>query len=927
MLDRLKNPIVGFVSFVGLCGVILMGYLFYIMSNLPDVERLKEYTPPLSSRIYAADGEVLLEIGKEKRELAELEEIPPIVIQAFLSAEDNNFYNHNGVDFAGVLRAIYANIKAGRVVQGGSTITQQVAKSLLLSSERSFERKLKDFILAIKIERVFNKDEILYLYLNQVYLGGGYHGVKAAVRGYFGKQLSELTIAEAALMAGLLVAPGKYSPYINPAYAKKRQNYVLERLFADEKISEEQFNLAKAESIKLQKKGGGDMKAPYFTEWVRKRVVELVGNEEFLTQGFDVRTTLNWKLQQAAEKAIETGTREIDKRQGFSGPIESIEKDQWVNFLRERRQEILREVSAFTWFTELGALRDEKDFNEETVETFNEFLAKMMAEDEQAYKDYRVKMAVGNLDASEEVEGLETDKDYKALVLGLNNYQKTIFIDMGGIRGVIPYDGFKWAHKRQISEDRVDIYRIDRPSEVVKEGDVIWVRLNSKKQKTLSSLVDSKYLQLKLSDKFRVFLKEQKYYEFSLEQIPTVQAAIASINPYDGSIISLVGGNDFNESQFNRAVQSKRQPGSSFKPFIYASALEQGYTPASILIDTPQALAGVDNTLDWRPRNYDGKFKGPLTLRQCLEESRNVPTITLLQQIGVDKVMNLLDRNDVKINREIDLSIALGSFGYNLLDMVSLYSIFPNGGKKISFKSITEIKNSAGDEYYLEEHKKEEVEEDLLAEMVTTTSTSTTSTTLVAKSDTENDLNDGEILFEPVVKKIDFVSKLEGDQVLDNRIAFLMTQLLKGVVQRGTGRKAASLSTVIGGKTGTTNNYVDAWFIGFSRNIVSGVWTGFDDNSTLGYGETGARAALPIWKEYMRAALDELGERDFSVPQGVLNLAINPRTGKKASPSSPEIFREFFVEGTQPGGEYDTEKKYDGLGIIDDDDYYSSQEQ
>ncbi len=924
-MKRFKNPIAGLISLVGVFGIVTMGYLFYIMSNLPDVERLKEYAPPLSSRIYSADGEVLLEIGKEKRELTKLEEIPPIIIQAFLSAEDNNFYSHNGVDFAGVVRAMIANIKAGRVVQGGSTITQQVAKSLLLTSERSFQRKLKDFILAIKIERVFSKDEILYLYLNQVYLGGGYHGVKSAVRGYFGKQLSELTIAEAALLAGLLVAPGKYSPYINPAYAKKRQNYVLQRLFKDGKITEEQFSLAKNESIQLEKKGQGELKAPYFTEWVRKRVVELVGNEEFLTQGFHIRTTLNYKLQQAAERAIEKGTRDIDKRQGFEGALEKIEKDQWINFLRARRQEILREVSAFTWFTAEGTLRDEKDFNEESVESFNEFLSSMMDKDEEIRKEFRIKMASGNPEDSEEVAGFEKEKDYKALVISVNNYQKTIFLDMGGIRGVIPFEGFKWAIKREISEKRTDRYRIDRPSQVVKPGDVIWVRLVSKKQKVLKRLVDSKYLQLKLSEKARDMLKEQKYYEFKLEQIPKVQAAIASINPFDGSIVSLVGGKDFSESQFNRAVQSKRQPGSSFKPFIYAAALEEGYTPASILIDTPQALAGVDNTLDWRPRNYDGKFKGPLTLRKCLEESRNVPTITLLQQIGVSKVMNLLDRNDVKINREVDLSIALGSFGYNLLDMVSLYSIFPNGGKKIQFKSITSIKNNAGDEYYLEEHKKEKEEELELAEVTTTSSTSTTTTLVKTEVDP---LDNGEIVFEPVVKKIDFVSNLEGDQVMDRRIAFLMTQLLKGVIQNrgGTGRKAASLSTAIGGKTGTTNNYVDAWFIGFSRNLVSGVWTGFDDNTTLGFGETGARAALPIWKEYMKAALDELGERDFSIPPGILNLSINPKTGKKASPSSPSIFREFFVEGTQPGGEYDSEKKYDGLGIIDDDDYYSSQE-
>lgn len=893
------------------------------MSDLPNVEKLKEYSPPLSSRIYSSDNEVLLEIGKEKRELAQLEEIPKVVVNAFLSAEDDNFYDHHGVDIAGVLRAAWANLKAGRVVQGGSTITQQVAKSLLLSSERSFKRKIKDFILAVKIEQKFSKEEILYLYLNQVYLGGGYYGIKASVRGYFGKELKDVSIAESALLAGLLVAPSKYSPYRNPLYAKKRQLYVLERMYITGKIEKEQYDKAIIEPIKLQKSNEAQFKAPYFTDWVRQRIIDLVGNEEFLTQGFEVKTTLDWKLQESAEKSISQGVREIDKRQGFKGAVEHIEETQIPETILSFRKRLLQKISTFTWFTDDGKLIDEFDFNEEKEKEYLEMLKNKLLEDDKLKNKFKITFVQGNEDHDNLLDMIDENEDYKAVVIGVNKYQRVIYVDVGGIRGVIPHDGFKWAHERYIKDEAKYFSDVDFPTQIVKTGDVVYVRFNSKKLSSLYSLVHKTYRERNLNPEFKNLIQKEKFYTFNLEQIPDVQAALASVDPVTGEILALVGGSDFSRSQFNRAIQAKRQPGSSFKPFIYAAALEQGYTPASTLLDTPQALSGVDTMLDWKPKNYDGKFKGLLTLRQCLEESRNVPTIMLLQQIGVEKVSSILERHGISLNRELDLSIALGSFGINLIDMVSMYSMFPNGGKKIHFKSINSIKNSFGEEFFIDEKEHDGQSPEGIMENEEATVVSNDSNKKedeLPSTTTSTQPQNGE-----VVQKIDFVSKLTDENVYDKRLAFIMTQLLRGVVQNGTGRKAASLSPFIGGKTGTTNSYIDAWFVGFSRNTVTGVWTGFDDNTTLGFGETGARSALPIWIDFMQQALKIKGENDFTPPPGVISVLINAESGKTASSSTANTIREYFVEGTQPGGEFDTNRQMDEMGILDDDDYYSQQ--
>ncbi len=846
-------------------------YNFYVNFDLPDVEKLKEFSPPVTSKIYSREGKILLETGKEKRELVKLADLPQVLVDAFIAAEDGNYYNHNGVDYMGVLRAAWANLKAGRIVQGGSTITQQVAKSLLLTNERSFKRKLKDFILAQHIEKKFSKDEILYLYLNQVYFGGGYHGVKAAVKGYFDKEPTEVTVAESALLAGLLVAPGKYSPYLKPKYAKRRQTYVLQRLLAEKKITPEEYEAAVKEDIRLRNKRKGKLKATYFTEWVRKRLVELVGKDRFLTEGFEVKTTVSLELQELAERSLERGVREIDKRQGFKGPIKNVKDEDLIQFIFEAQNTFLKESSKFSYFTADGERKFELEMNSGSEEERIKKIQNKIDLDGSFKKAMNLNIVLGNTkdEFDRSLKSIKKKHDYEAVVLEINDKRKRIFVDIGGVRGVITEKFHSWAKKRLISSKREQNPSYKRISDYLKVGDVITVRAVGEEKIRMSKFIPKK--KMKGTD-FDSIVSELNYRIFKLEQVPETQASLVSIDPHTGHILAMVGGTDFSKSQFNRAIQAKRQPGSAFKPFVYAAALEEGYTPVSTILDTPQALDGVDD-IDWKPRNYDGDFKGFVTLRKCLEQSRNVPTVTLLRDIGLKTMNKYLKKYGFSLSREIDLSIALGSFGFTLLDMTNRYSMFPNGGYQVPSISILSVKDQNGKEYELE-------------------------------------------------KKPEVLQK----KVIDSKISFIMTQLLNGVIRRGTGTAANHVSRHIGGKTGTTNDYIDAWFVGFSKDLVTGVWTGLDDNKSLGYDESGGKAALPIWVDFMKPALKIKIPQKFDLPEGLVELAINRDTGKIAEVGLEEgVVKEFFVKGTEPGGEFSEDKKLDKLEIIDDDDYFSNQ--
>lgn len=891
------------LAFLG--GLFGLGVIVYFSYDLPKIATLADYNPPLVSQILSSDGQVLAEIGKEEREIVSVDEVPPIIVDAFLSAEDAGFYEHSGVDYVGVMRALIANVKAGRVVQGGSTITQQVAKSLLLTSERSIARKIKDFLLALRIEQQFSKDEILFLYLNQVYLGGGYYGVKSAVRGYFDKDLEQATPAESAMIAGLLVAPGRYSPYINPSAAKTRQIYVLGRMLANNKISQEQYDEAIKEDIRYRIRRSRDFLGGHFTDWIRQRVIARVGEEGFLTGGYRVQTTLDWELQQVAEREILHGAKEIDKRQGFKGPLRTLENEKIVEFEQAFRKNFYEQNSSyFQLDAELNRVY-ELNYDVAEVEAIEQ------GRTEWRTANPRLRIRPGYTDEDPMIEILKPNTFYEAVVTHVDDWSRMIYVSVGGVAGIIPYSYFRWAHERVISEDRQFYPYVTRPTTIVKRGDIVHVTIASKETGILRHLQDDIKAQVnKMSEK--EFVVKQRYLLCWLDQVPDVQAALLSIDQSNGHIMSFVGGVNFRDSQFNRVIQSRRQPGSSFKALLFAAALENGFTPSTIILDSPESLGGVDESLNWKPRNYDGKFKGPMTFRNSLEQSRNIPTIKIAESVGVPTTIDFMKRIGFNAKIDRDLSLALGSFGVSLLDIVSTYAIFPNGGRLLKPKSILSIQDRAGNMLSLEEKDivtiaaEEETTEEEEVEAVVEE--------VLTESEEEKEVNP-------------FHVALGGDQVYDPRLAYIMTNLLKGAVHHGTGRSALEVSRTLAGKTGTTNNYVDAWFIGFSPNLVTGVWTGFDDNKTLGFGETGARSALPIWKEYMRASLRKYGENDFRTPIGIINVRIDKESGRLAQASAGRAFEEAFVEGTEPGATstIESQKPADSTQIFGDDDYYENQ--
>jgi penicillin-binding protein 1A len=840
------------------------GIFLYISSDLPQINSLKDYNPPMNSKILSKDGEVLLEIGQETRDVVPFKKIPPRIVGAFLAAEDDNFFNHEGIDYYGIMRAFLVNMKEGRLVQGGSTITQQVAKSFLLTKERTLSRKIKDLLLARKIEQKFSKEEILFLYLNQVYLGGGYYGVKAAFKGYFDKELEEATPAEAALVAGLLVAPGRYSPYVNPGFAKIRQNYVLKRMFETGKINQKEYDSALNENIKMRIRKPNDIKGGHFTDWIRQEVMKAVGTEEFLTNGFKVVTTLDWSLQEKADKAVKDRVKELDKRQGFLGPVKFLKSDVEVkNFIVDQRKKILRDQSTFFNFSTEG--KNIFEFHEDDDALENN-LSYYQNELQKVNERFQSLIEIGNSSEDPFLNFLQKGQSYNGVVLKVDDLKRVVLVEIGGTRAIIPESGFDWAHERKITENPVYFNPIKTPSKILKRGDVVLVQITDK---------DISYDQLIHSDFFKKFkepslkelLSKQKFYKASLDQEPEVEGALVALHAQTGDVVTMVGGVDFQKSQFNRAIQSLRQPGSAFKPFIFAAALEQGYHPSSILMDSPQALGGVDNSLSWKPRNYDGEFQGPMTLRNALEVSRNIPTVRLVLDLGVKKIQEFVKRWHIDAEIPQDMSLSLGSFGISLTELTKGYAVFPNGGKAVRLRHITSITDRTGKKYPLPAADKDWK-------------------VPAPDSETSSETNP-------------FKTSLSSSQVYDPRLAFVMTNILRGVTLYGTAAAAGRLSPNIGGKTGTTNNYVDALFVGFSSNLVVGSWVGFDDNRPLGYGETGGKAALPLWTDYMSSAMSKYGASEFIIPEGVSSLLVNKQTGAPVQPGS-EGFLEYFVTGIDP---------------------------
>ena len=698
-------------------------------SDLPSVESLKNYRPKTVSYFYSDDGRVIGEFSHEYRLVVPLTHIPGRVINAFLAAEDANFYSHPGVDLAGIARAFIKNTVEGRIVQGASTITMQVTRSFLLSPEKTYDRKIREAILSYRLEQKFSKEEILYLYLNQIYLGHGAYGVEAAARTYFGKHASQLNLAEAAMIAGLAKAPSNYSPYYRMDLVKGRQKYVLKQMAEAGFITPDQHLEALEAPLNLYERTTPNMKAaPYFTEHVRLALEEMFGPDRVYDDGLKVYTTVNLDLQAAARASLARGLADHSKRQGYSGPVRHLEDGESAGFQSE--------IPA------------------------------------------------------------DPEDPFEALVLEAD--RKGLTVRAAGTTGMIPAKDLKWALKR------------GSITNTFSPGDVILVSLveNGLKDKSL----------------------------FSLEDKAKAQGALLCLENTTGRIKAMIGGRDFRESQFNRAVQALRQPGSSFKPFVYTTAIDAGFTPADIVWD--EYIEYNDHGRVWAPQNYDRKFLGPVTLYEALARSRNVVAVRLLEKVGIQAVISQARKMGLTSNLAPYLSLALGSSEVSLVEMASAYAVFPNQGLWTKPLFITRIEDRDG--------------------------------RVIAR-------------FTP-----------RWQQAVAPETAYVILDMLKGVVQRGTATRLKALKRPVAGKTGTTNDLADAWFIGFTPEYTSGVWIGHDQRQRLGRRETGGTTAAPVFLSFMQKALAGRPPTDFPAPLGVTFARIDPDTGYLAEEWTERPFRVCF---------------------------------
>ncbi|HAR42099.1 MAG TPA: penicillin-binding protein [Bdellovibrionales bacterium] len=815
--------------------LVAAGVAWHFSRDLPKIIAVEDYRPLGVTKIIVSSPEaqvqpqqhneqVIGEFYKERRYLIPFEKIPENVIRAFISAEDDQFFAHSGINIASILRASIANFRAGHVVQGGSTITQQVAKSLVLTSERSFVRKIKEVIVASRIERNLSKQQILYLYLNQIYLGHGAYGVQAATQTYFKKDVSEITVAEAALLAGLPQAPSKYSPILNPKKAKDRQLYVLRRMFENKFITQAEMSDAATLPLKVYRDEDINKRyASYWVEHLRRYLTEKYGEKAVYEDALTVIVPGSAELMRVASKSLRDGLEAVDKRMGFRGPTEHLASAEDIEKkLRDIRAELLQKEVGFELLMPEGRMDSDAAMKFAGIET--------------------------------ESQLLKPGKTYRAVVTSLNDRKKSAGVMVGATLAELSADKMSWA---------LGGMRDAAPSKILQKGDVILVRVEDQTKKPVV---------------------------VSLDQRPELQGAILSIDATTGYVLAMEGGYDFEHSEFNRAIQALRQPGSAFKPIIYSAALERGFTPASVIVDSPIIYEDSDSG-KWKPANFDEKFHGDTTFRQALIKSRNVPTIKLVQSIQVSRMIDYAKRIGISSQFPLDLSIALGSATVSLMDLTRAYALFPRMGRKVAPGFFMKIFDRDGQ---LLEEQKPQPSIYKMAQVSPQQSENPVQLTSGAEQPA------AAASFNPLLGVDAYPLVDDPDQVLDPRVAYVMSHLMKEVVAYGTGHEAKSLARPAAGKTGTTNDFLDAWFMGFTPQIVTGVWVGYDGQKTMGKGETGARAALPIWVSFMKEAVKPYAPDDFVVPPGVVFATIDPHSGKLAPPNSSNAINEAFIEGTEP---------------------------
>ncbi|MBK8083220.1 MAG: penicillin-binding protein 1A [Devosia sp.] len=770
---RLFGWLFGFGVFCMLgAGAVAAVYLSQVTASLPDYTVLKDYQPPVTTRVHAADGTLLAEYARERRLFQPIETIPPLVINAFLSAEDKDFYKHGGIAIDGIIRALRDNVMSrlegdGAIQGGGSTITQQVAKNFLLTSEQTWDRKIQEAILAMRIESTFSKDKILELYLNEIFLGLNSYGVSAAALNYFDKALYELTTGEAAYLAALPKGPNNYHPFRRPKQAIERRNWVLDRMVENGYLTEAEASQIKQEPLNVTPRTSGSQvySAEYFTEEVRRQLGKLYGEAELYGGGLSVRTTLDPKLQSHARRALMDGLIEYDHNYGFRGPVATVD------------------ISA-DWGEAVNAVKPLSDVPEWTL------------------------AVVLTMDANEGTIGLRPTTDIEGKVA------------KDRVTGTLSGPDVKWVSKKL--------------GTVLKPGDVVYV----------SQVKD-------------------KAGHYTLEQVPEIEGALVAMDPRTGRVLALVGGFSFADSEFNRATQALRQPGSSFKPIVYSAALDNGYTPASVVLDAPIEVVNADGSV-WRPENYAQSFYGPQTLRVGIEKSRNVMTVRLAKDLGMPLISDYAKVFGIYDNLNPVLAMALGAGETTDMRMTAAYATIANGGRKIVPTLIDRIQDRYGKTIYRHD---ERVCDGCVADGWSRQG-------------------------EPLI--ID-----NREQVLDPMTAYQITSMMEGVVQRGTGTFARKLSRPVAGKTGTSNDYKDAWFIGFTPELAVGVYVGFDTPKNMGKQATGGEMAVPIFTAFMDNALKGKPPTPFNMPNGMAQVWIDPATGVKANGGEAAIY-EAFKPGTGP---------------------------
>ena len=770
---------VAFIVAVLAAVTVLYGFYHY-GQDLPDYKQLADYNPPRVTRVHAGDGRLLTEFAIEKRIFIPIQAIPKRVISAFLSAEDKNFYSHPGVDILSIGRAVITNAMnfgRNRRPVGASTITQQVAKNFLLTNEVSIERKIKEAILAIRIEHAFSKDQILELYLNEIYLGLGSYGVAAASLNYFNKSLDQLTIAEAAYLAALPKAPNNYHPVTRREAAVARRDWVIGRMVEDGRVPPAEAEVAKAEPLAMQERDETEVAhAAFFAEEVRREVVRLYGEDKLYQGGLSIRTTVDPKLQKLADESLRDGLIAYDRRHGWRGAIGQIDP------------------AANDWQDALAAIIKPR-----------------------GVEDWRL-----------------------AAVLATSAEGATIAL-ADGSEGTIPFAELRWA--RPWLEDQKVGPEPTKPSDVLNVGDVVLV------------------------EPVQVGADEAAYPDgtYGLRQVPDVNGAIVALDPHTGRVLAMSGGFSQEESEFNRAVQARRQPGSAFKPLVYLAALDNGFTPSTQVLDAPFVIDQGEGRGKWKPANYTRKFYGPTPMRVGIEKSRNLMTVRLAQAVGMEKIVDYARRMGVIDDMPPVLSMALGAGETTLMRLTTFYAVLVNGGRRITPTLIDRIQDSNGKTIFRHDNR---------------------------PCDSCRALFWGDQAIPTIPDP--------REQVANPDSAYQVVAMLKGVVDRGTGRRVASVGKPLAGKTGTTNDSLDTWFVGFSPDLAVGVFVGFDQPKPLGKRETGSSVAAPIFRDFMAEALEDRPAIPFRIPEGIQLVRVNGQTGRRASAGDRGALLEAFKVGTGP---------------------------